>query len=95
MWEEGTLGQWALKQRKGSSGSTKQDKQKKNKGNSKKADGKKGGQGDAGSADDNQANHRHKHLVLVSSKKLTTTLKDTSDDVTFLDSRTSNHYFYN
>ena len=35
------------------------------------------------------------HLALMSSKKLTTTLKDTSDDITFLDSGASDHYFCN
>src|ERR1035438_8939515 len=35
------------------------------------------------------------HLALVSSKKLTTTLKDTSNDITFLDSGASDHYFHN
>src|ERR1035438_3953741 len=89
----GKKGHWANECRskeKVSSGGAKQEK-KKNKGKSKKADGKKGGQGDAGSADSNQANHGHMHLGLMSSKKLTTTLKDTSDDLTFLDSRSEEH----
>ena len=93
----GKKGHWANECRskaKESSGSAKQEK-KKNKGKSKKDNGKKGGQGDAGSADDNQANHGHMHLALVSSKKLTPILEDTSDDITFLDSGASDHYFRN